>query len=192
MKALGKSAAAALVATVLTGCGGMNIDDFAGCSPELRLEDYFAGQTRAWGVFEDRFGRLRRQFAVDVDGAWDGRTLTLDERFVYSDGETDRRVWTIEPGPDGGYVGRAGDVVGEASGRAVGNALNWRYDMDLKVGDSVWRVGFDDWFFLQPDGVLINRARVSRWGFEIGTLSIFFRKKGTAAESGAQAARCAA
>ena len=48
--------------------------------------------------------------------------------------------------------------------------------MDLKVGDSTLRVHFDDWMFLQPDNVLINRARVSKWGVELGRVTLFFSK----------------
>jgi hypothetical protein len=32
--------------------------------------------------------------------------------------------------------------------------------------------------WLQPGGVLINRATVSRWGLEIGTVTLFFRRDG--------------
>jgi len=81
---------------VLSGCGSMKPTDFKNTAPRLLIEEYFAGETRAWGIFEDRFGRLRRQFTVDITGTWDGRELILDERFEYSDGELDRRVWTIE------------------------------------------------------------------------------------------------
>ena len=161
---------------VLTGCGGMDIKKFEAATPQLVLEEYFAGKTRAWGIFEDRFGTLRRQFTVDIDGRWDGRTLVLDERFVYRDGERDRRVWTIEKVGPNRYQGRADDVIGVATGEAKGNALSWRYNMDLKVGDSTLRVHFDDWMFLQPDNVLINRARVSKWGVELGQVTLFFSK----------------
>ena len=161
---------------VLTGCGGMDIKKFEAATPQLVLEEYFAGKTRAWGIFEDRFGTLRRQFTVDIVGRWDGRTLVLDERFVYRDGERDRRVWTIEKVGPNRYQGRADDVIGVATGEAKGNALSWRYNMDLKVGDSTLRVHFDDWMFLQPDNVLINRARVSKWGVELGRVTLFFSK----------------
>ncbi|MDD9905032.1 MAG: DUF3833 domain-containing protein [Rhodospirillaceae bacterium] len=161
---------------VLTGCGGMDIKKFEAATPQLVLEEYFAGKTRAWGIFEDRFGTLRREFTVDIDGRWDGRTLILDERFVYRDGERDRRVWTIEKVGPNRYQGRADDVIGVATGEAKGNALSWRYNMDLKVGDSTLRVHFDDWMFLQPDNVLINRARVSKWGVELGQVTLFFSK----------------
>ena len=161
---------------VLAGCGGMDIKKFEAATPQLVLEEYFAGKTRAWGIFEDRFGTLRRQFTVDIVGRWDGRTLVLDERFVYRDGERDRRVWTIEKVGPNRYQGRADDVIGVATGEAKGNALSWRYNMDLKVGDSTLRVHFDDWMFLQPDNVLINRARVSKWGVELGQVTLFFSK----------------
>ena len=32
------------------------------------LEEYFLGQTSAYGLFEDRFGKVRRQFKVDITG----------------------------------------------------------------------------------------------------------------------------
>ena len=160
----------------LSGCSGMALDSFKDAKPELVLEDYFKGRTEAWGIFEDRFGKLRRQFKVTIDGKWDGKTLTLDERFKYDDGETDQRIWRITKLGKGKYEGTAADVIGVATGEASGNALNWRYDMDLKVGDGSFKVTFNDWMFLQSDGVLINRARVSKLGVEIGSVTLFFKK----------------
>lgn len=162
---------------LLNGCQSMVPSDFAGTEPRLLIEDYFQGKTRAWGIFEDRFGRLRRQFIVDIDGTWDGEVLVLDERFEYSDGEEDRRVWRIRKAGDHIYEGSADDIVGTASGEAQGNAFNWQYRMDLAVGDRSWRVTFDDWMFLQPNGVLLNRARVSKFGLEIGTVTLAFKKR---------------
>ncbi|WP_229721826.1 DUF3833 domain-containing protein [Marinobacterium nitratireducens] len=160
----------------------MRIEQFRDARPQLRLEQYFDGRVLAWGWFEDRFGQVRRQFFVEIDGQWDGRELVLDEAFSYSDGETDRRVWIITPDGAGGYSGRAEDIVGTARSETAGNALNWRYRMDLKVGDSHWRVSFDDWMLLQGDGVLLNRARVSKWGLTVGEVNLFFLKPGDAAE----------
>jgi len=166
----------------LTGCGAMEITDFKDGSPRLVLEDYFAGKTRAWGIFEDRFGNLRRQFTVNIDGKWNGQTLVLDEQFVYRDGEKDRRVWTIKKIDKNHYQGRAEDVIGVALGHAKGNALNWRYDMNLKVGETRLRVHFNDWMFLQSDNILVNRARVTKWGIELGQVTLFFSKPATATQ----------
>ncbi|MGB1005620.1 MAG: DUF3833 domain-containing protein [Thalassobaculaceae bacterium] len=159
----------------------MKPTDFKNATPQLVIEEYFAGDTQAWGLFEDRFGTIRRQFSVDITGTWDGEFLTLDEKFIFEDGERDRRIWKIRKTGDKTYTGTAGDVIGEATGRASGNALNWRYQMDLKVGTSTLRVRFDDWMFLQSSGVLLNRARVTKFGIEIGTVTLAFMKNAAAA-----------
>lgn len=161
---------------LLGACQPMKIEDFEGTTPRLVLEEYFAGKTTAWGIFEDRFGSLRRQFKVDIRGTWDGRTLTMVEDFVYSDGETDRRTWRIEKLDDSRYRGRADDVIGTAEGTVMGKALTWSYDVMLKVGGSDLRVRFTDWLYLQDDEVMINRASVTKFGIEIGTVTLFFRK----------------
>ncbi|MEZ5666326.1 MAG: DUF3833 family protein [Alphaproteobacteria bacterium] len=147
-----------------------------GAGDGFRLEDYFAGRTRAWGIFRDRFGRLRRRFTVDIDGAWDGETLTLVEDFAYDDGATERRVWQIRRGTTDDYEGRADGVVGTAHGGYHDGALNWRYRFALKVGGSAWTVRFDDWLFPQADGIVINRADVSKFGFRLGEVTLVFRK----------------
>ena len=64
-----------------------------------------------------------------------------------------------------------------ARGFTSGRAFNWSYDIDLPVGDGTWRVHFNDWLFLHDDGVMINRAYVSKFGVEIGQVTLFFRKQ---------------
>lgn len=174
---------AALGLLIATGCSPMDPKTFADAEPKFVLEEYFIGETRAWGLFEDVLGTLRRQFVVEITGTMEDGVLVLDERFLYADGERQRRVWRITPLGDGRYEGRADDIVGVAQGHAAGNALNWRYQMDLPVGDSSWRVTFDDWMFLQPGGVMLNRARVKRWGLPIGSVTLAFSKPGAEVEA---------
>jgi hypothetical protein len=165
-----------LALAILSGCSTMQASDFKDTTPKLVIEEYFSGKTIAWGLFEDRFGTIRRQFTVDINGSWDGTELVLDEKFAFSDGERDQRIWKIRKTGENTYVGEADDVIGQASGEASGNALNWRYQMDMKIGSNQLRVRFDDWMFLQPSGVLLNRARVSKFGIEIGTVTLAFQK----------------
>jgi hypothetical protein len=127
-------------------------------------------------MFQDRFGVVKRRFTVEITGQRKGEQLTLDESFLYDDGETQRRIWTIERLDAHHYQGKAADVVGIAQGKAYGNALNWRYDLLLDVDQKQWQVSFNDWMFLQDDKVLINRAKVSKYGFTIGEVTLFFLK----------------
>lgn len=166
---------------IISGCTGMKIDDFTDTGPEFIPEEYFIGKTKAWGIFQDRFGTVRRDFVVDINGYMDGEVLVLDEDFVYSDGEIDQRTWRITRLGDGSYEGEADDIIGKAQGERRGRAMRWRYDFDLVVGERSWRVHFDDWMFLQDENVMINRTTVSKWGFTIGEVYIFFMKQPEAA-----------
>lgn len=159
----------------------MKPEDYAGSEPEFEVMEYFLGDTRAWGIFQDRSGEIRRQFRVDLRGEMEGDTLVLAEDFYYRDGEQSQRVWRIRKLDEHRYEGRADDVVGTASGIGYGQALNWRYQLLLTVDGKSWKVNFDDWMFLQQDGVLINRATMSKFGFTLGEVTLFFTK---AAEAG--------
>jgi hypothetical protein len=171
----------AVTLLVITGCSGMKIDDFTDTTPEFVPEEYFIGQTKAWGFFQDRFGTVRREFVVDIRGYMDGDVLVLDEDFVYADGEIDKRIWRIRSLGDGRYEGEADDIIGTAKGERRGKAMRWGYDFDLAVGDRTWRVTFDDWMLLQDENVMINRTTVSKWGFTLGEVYIFFQKQPDAA-----------
>jgi hypothetical protein len=155
----------------------MKIEFFGGKQPMFEPEKYFLGKTRGAGMFHDRFGNLRTQFTIDMMGEIEGDILVLSEDFLFDDGSTDRRTWRLASLGHGRYEGVASDVIGMAKGRVVGNAFQWCYKLNLKVGGGHWRVAFDDWLFLQPGGVILNRATVTRWGFEIGTMTATFSKK---------------
>ncbi len=166
--------------TLLTACGGVDVIQYADRSPKFDLFQYFTGQTRGWGVVMDRSGTVTRQFVVDIVGTEsDDNTIVLDEDFIWNDGEKTKRIWTITKTGPQSYSGSADDVSGTASGKTAGNALNWTYVLKISVGDDVWNITFDDWMFLQPDGVLLNKAIMSKWGIRVGEVIISFSKPTT-------------
>jgi hypothetical protein len=152
-------------------------------SPRLQLEDYFVGRTYAAGIFENRGDNIARTLYVTLDGTWNEatQTLVLDERFRYNDGETDRRVWTFRKQPDGGYIGTAADVNGEARVTQSGAGAVFTYLVDLKLseGRSI-EVRFSDRLWLLEGGMMINRATVSKYGFRVGEATITFFKQAPA------------
>lgn len=167
--------ALALLSTALGGCAA-SLDDSRGTTPELRLERYFLGRTLAHGIVQDRAGHVIKRMQVTLDGAWEGDEFVLREDFRYDDGTAEQRVWRLTVLPDGGYRGRAADVVGEATGRAVGHAVEWRYTLRVPVEGRTWDLAFDDRMWLLDDGTLINRAEFSKFGLRFGEVTIFFRK----------------
>ena len=75
-----------------------------------------------------------------------------------------------------GYTGTADDVVGTASGRAVGNAFQWAYTLQLPVDGKVYEVQFDDWMYLVDERVMLNRATMSKFGIRLGEVTLSFQK----------------
>ena len=103
-------------AALLAGCAGPTPADYAAERPVLDLKTYFNGKLKAHGIFTDRSGKVVRRFVVDMTGTWNGNQGVLDERFTYSDGKTERRVWRLTDLGNGRWEGRADDVVGVATG----------------------------------------------------------------------------
>jgi hypothetical protein len=158
-------------------CAGREPADFAGKEPRLVPEQFFAGPTRGWGMIEDRFGGVLSQFTVELNGRWDGQTLILDEDFLYDSGRTQKRQWRfVKTGPDT-YEGRAADVPGVALGTMSGNSFNLRYPLVIPRGDGTLTVDVDDWLFLQPGGVAINRAALSKFGVGVGEITLFIQRR---------------
>ena len=163
---------------LLAGCSSISPDAYRAEQPRLDVVAYFDGTVDAWGQFEDRSGKVVKRFTVEIRGRVQGDRLTLDEDFRYSDGTTQKRVWTVERQPEGRYTGTAGDVVGAASGEAAGNALRWRYVLALEVDGRTWHVDFDDWMYLHDERVMLNRSVMSKYGFRLGEVMIAFRRRG--------------
>ncbi|WP_368541986.1 DUF3833 domain-containing protein [Enterobacter soli] len=165
-----------LVLVQLAGCSA-EIADYRQQQPRLDIFHYFQGQTQAWGMVQDRSGRQIRRFHVDITGDVVGETLTLSERFAYDDGEKQQRVWHIRRLKDGRYEGTAGDIEGVATGRAAGNAFNWQYSMNVKASGKTWLLHFDDWMYLQDGNYLFNKTEMKKFGFTVGTVTLFFSRK---------------
>lgn len=157
------------------GCSA-DIDDYGQTSPDFDLFGFFDGRVKAWGMVQDYSDKQTRRFEVDIVGVIDGQTLTLVEDFVFDDGELSQRIWVITRQGPGQYTGTADDVVGEATGVASGNALNWRYQMDLAVSGDTYRVTFDDWMYRQDERNMFNIATISKFGVDVGTVTLFFTK----------------
>jgi hypothetical protein len=106
-----------LLLPLLAGCAGVDPARYATASPELRIEEYFLGQSRGWGMVQDRGGEVIRRFTVDLEGSWEGEEFVLREWFAWDDGEDEYREWRIRRTGEHTYEGRAGDVIGTASGK---------------------------------------------------------------------------
>ena len=75
---------------LLNSCSSMKPIDFKDQKPRLIIEEYLSGNVKAWGILQNRSGKVTRQFSADLNGKWDGKQLILDEKFNWSDGEVQK------------------------------------------------------------------------------------------------------
>ena len=143
--------------------------------PIFEPENYFAQRLDAYGVFVDRFGSIQRQFEVVVEGRKTDTGFSLDEYFLYDDGEREERRWDVTALGNGRYEGRCRDVIGVARGVCTANMLSWKYRFRLEMFGRKVAVTFDDVMVLQAGGVLVNRATVSKAGLKLGEVLLTFR-----------------
>ena len=142
----------------------------------LELTSLLEGHTRAWGLFEDRFGRVRRRFLVDMHGHWEGDRFVLDERFAYDTGDVESRTWVVTPEGPGRFSATCPDCVGVARGQGDRDSIRMTYDFRLKLQSRTLTVSFDDRIYRMDDRRAVNRARMSKWGIKLGELSLFFER----------------
>ncbi len=137
---------------------------------------YFEGRTIADGVFEDRSGREKRRFVVEMNGTADGNRLILDESFLFGDGERQHRVWTLTRGTGLDFSGTCEDAVSTAHGRFDQEKAFLTSELRLTVGTRQIAMRFDDVFYRTGENTVLNRSTVSKWGIRLGQVLILFRK----------------
>ena len=143
----------------------------------FELTTFLAGSTRAWGIFEDRFGRLRRRFDVKMQGHWQDGVFRLDERFAYDDGRIENRTWLVNPVSADRFEATCDDCVGKAAGTCSAGMIRMSYAFRLRLPSRVVTVDFDDRIYRINASTAVNRATVRKWGIRLGELSLFIEKQ---------------
>ena len=130
------------------GCASVSPEQYSNEQPLLDLSRYLEGPLEASGMFQNRQGEVVKRFHVKLVGTWSNNVGRLEEDFVYSDGTTQRRVWTITRIDAHHYTGTADDVVGVAQGATGDHELEGRLVALLERGvrdpRAISRVGHPD------------------------------------------------
>jgi hypothetical protein len=160
----------------LSACSSVSVEDYAANNPQMVVEEFFNGKLLAHGIVKDRDGRVIRYFSATIDASWRDGIGTLDESFVFDDGEQQKRMWTLKPSADNHYIATAGDVIGEGKMKIAGNSVFLDYVLRVPYdGDSI-DLRIDDRMYLVSERVLLNESIMTKWGFEVGSLMLVIEK----------------
>jgi len=166
-----------LTAMLLSACSSVTVDDYAGNKPTLDPKTFFNGDMSAHGVVKDRSGKVIRYFNATINAYWDGDIGTLEEDFIFDDGEEQRRVWTLTPNDNGGYIGTAGDVIGDGDIKIAGNSMFLNYVLRVPYNDGTIDLAIDDRMYLVSPTVMINESTMTKFGINVGSLLLVIEKR---------------
>jgi hypothetical protein len=165
-----------LVLLILSGCSSLSVSEYAQRTPALELESFFNGELTAHGIVKNRSGKVVRYFNADIEAYWDEGVGTLEEDFIFDDGEKQRRVWKLVRQPDGSYIGTAGDVVGEGRAEVAGNSMFLDYILEVAYGDGSIDLAIDDRMYLVQPDILINESVMTKFGLRVGEIVLVIKR----------------
>jgi hypothetical protein len=165
-----------VLAFSLAACNSITVSDYADLEPNMMMEEFFNGSLTAHGIVKNRGGKVIRTFSADINAYWDNGVGTLEEEFVFNDGEEQTRIWTLRPNAENGYSGSASDVVGVADVEVAGNSVFLNYVLRIAYGNGTLDLRIDDRMYLVSPNVLINESAMSKFGFSVGQIQLVITK----------------
>ena len=173
-----KSLTALLLALgiTLSACSSTSINNYSKNTPKLIPQEFFTGNLSAHGVVKDRSGKVTRYFNATIKAYWENGVGTLDEKFIFDDGEIQYRTWKLSPTTSGEFNATAGDVIGIGGGKFAGNAINLNYVLAVKYKDSIINLRVDDWMWLVDSNTVLNESTLTKFGFKVGSVQLVILK----------------
>jgi hypothetical protein len=161
---------------MLTACSQVKVTDYQNNQPVLDAEVFFNGHLAAHGVVKNRAGKVIRYFNADILATWHQGVGTLEEFFIFDDGEEQKRVWILKPLANGHYSATAGDVTGEGKMQVSGNSVFLNYVLQVPYKGRSLDITVDDRMYLVDSTTLVNESKMYKFGFRVGEVLLVIRK----------------
>ncbi len=163
--------------TIAAPSRAMPVAAFASEGPLFDPVSFYTGQTRSWGIFENRAGEPTRTIRTETSGHIVGGELRMEQDLYFGGQPRQHRSWKMRRLDAHHFEATANDLVGTARGEAYGNAFTWTFTLALKPGNSLYNVQMTQHMYLQPDGkTMINRDTIRKLGFILAEVTEQFRK----------------
>jgi hypothetical protein len=160
----------------LSACSSVDIKQYENNQPKLILDQFFNGDLTAHGILKNRSGEVTRYFNVTMTGTWDENGVgTLAEKFIFDDNSIEYRTWVFTPiQTDSGiqYLAKANDTLSETMIDLSGNAFFMNYDLLINYKGDDLEVNIDDKMYLVSDKVIINESIMTKYGIEVGYITL--------------------
>ncbi|MAM25259.1 MAG: hypothetical protein CML55_07740 [Rhodobacteraceae bacterium] len=158
---------------------GQTLEDYSDGYPEFDLKKHLNGRMICEGVIYGPLGRVTSSFVARFDITWDDDVGQMREEFVYNDGSTQSRHWTITIEENGTFSATAPDVPGKGQGAQAGPAMRMVYPIQLPQSLGGHILQTVDWMYLTPEGTILNRSQFRKYGVKVAELVATIRTEST-------------
>jgi hypothetical protein len=167
-----------LALLALSGCDNAKpVGAFAGTAPPFDPVTFWTGHTHSWGVVENRIGGPTETVATDCIGTPEGTDgVHMVQTLTEGDGTVTHRDWHMKRVSPNHFVATANDMDGQAAGESAGRVFHWRWFWARKPGSALQTVSMDQWMYLMPDGTMMNRTTISKFGFILAEVTEQFSR----------------
>jgi Protein of unknown function (DUF3833) len=176
MKHRSFTALACCILLTLSACASTSVSEYRKNAPKLIPQEFFNGNLSAHGVVKDRSGKVTRYFNATIKAYWESGVGTLEEKFIFDDGEIQYRTWKLSPAIETKFKATAGDVIGIGEGEFAGNAINLNYVLAVKYNNSTINLRVDDWMWLVNSNTVLNESTLTKFGFKVGSVQLVIVK----------------
>jgi len=160
----------------LSSCSSTSVNDYSKNTPKFIPQEFFSGNLNAQGVVKNRSGKVTRYFNATIKAYWENGVGTLEEKFIFDDGEIQYRTWKLSPTAQNTFNATAGDVIGIGEGEFAGNAINLNYVLVVKYKSSTINLSVDDWMWLVDSNTVLNESILTKFGFKVGSIQLVIKK----------------
>lgn len=165
-----------LLLILITSCSA-KLTDYEETTPTFDIKRYFTGDLIAYGMVQDYSNQVTRRFCVELKGTWDNNQGELAEVFYFNDGEVSYRTWQLTKLSNDEYTGTADDVVGIATGKQLGYAFQWQYQLLVPIDERTYQFTMDDWMYQFDEHRVFNRTTMAKFGLKVAEITLFFDKE---------------
>ena len=168
--------AALLIRQVFFSFPAQRLSDYASDSPSFDIRRAFDGPVEAHGMIYGPTGRVTSRFRAMMIGSFTNEGGVINEAFAYASGRTQSRAWNIQFAEDGTISSTAADIEGVATMNQRGNALEMHYRLRLPEDAGGHVLDVTDWIYQMPDGTLLNRSQMRKFGIKVAELFAVMRR----------------
>lgn len=161
---------------LFASCASLKPAAFEKGEPKLEPVSFFGNRTRSSGVLENHGGKPTAKITTETTGNLKDGVLFLEQDLYPEGGKKNHRSWQLRRIDEHHVDATANGIEGTAYGLLYGNAFSWTFRLKMADRKFIRHVRMQQHMYLMPDGTLLIRSVIRKFGIVVMQISEQFVK----------------